>query len=322
MELRVGASKGIMNGDGIAPDDLDGAIQHFAPMLWQLLACLDVMDIGFEVWDELGRSAFRNRAGERLGGTNHLRGAAAEPGQAGSPGTNLLRVHGDRWVNVYESRTAEGFKVELRMDVTDLIEKVVRLEKENRSLLELSITDPLTGLANRRHCDELLTTEWMRAARNNEPVSLLMIDIDYFKRFNDNYGHLAGDDCLRRVAMVLRQCLRRAGEFVARYGGEEFILVMPGADEDEACAAAQRCLDAMAEVAIPHATSPVASVVTVSIGVSCARAEASQSAYTLVDAADTAMYRAKSAGRACYQFATDGDWGIGKDTPRTVPAPL
>lgn len=322
MEIDTGAYDGTSRKEAIPLEELGGVIQHFAPMLWQLLACLEVMDVGFEVWDGLGRSAFRNRAGTRLDGVDHFEKADGDVVQPDYMGAHLMRVQGDRWISVYEARIADGFKVELRIDVTELIEKVVQLEKENRSLLELSITDPLTGLANRRHCEELLATEWMRAARNNENLSLLMIDIDYFKRFNDNYGHLAGDDCLRKVANALKSSLRRAGEFVARYGGEEFILLMPGADEEEACAVAERCLDAMVEAAIPHVTSPVASMVTVSIGVACARADATQSALTLVDAADAAMYRAKSAGRACYRLATDVDWGIDKDTPRTVPAPL
>jgi diguanylate cyclase (GGDEF)-like protein len=149
-----------------------------------------------------------------------------------------------------------------------------------------------------------------------------MVDIDYFKRFNDRYGHLAGDDCLRLVASVLSQCARRAGEVAARYGGEEFVLLLPGADAERACETAQKCLEKMQSEAVPHAASPVSQQVTFSIGVATLQPDFQSEASALVNAADVAMYRAKSAGRACYLVASSEDWGIEKDTPRSGFAEL
>jgi len=306
--------------NGVLLHEVGDSIQQFAPILWQLVSSLDACKVGFQVWDGLGRSAFRNRAATLLQGIDHFH--LNGPYNQHPIGARLEKIPGERWINIYESRTQEGFKVEVRVDVTDLMKKITSLEQENRYLAQLSATDPLTGLANRRHCNELLATEWLRAARNNEHLSVLMIDIDFFKRFNDNYGHLAGDECLQGVAEALKDSVHRAGDVVARYGGEEFIMVIPGANEEEACEAAERCMKSVARAAIPHITSPVASVITVSIGVASGRADATRSVFTLVNAADAAMYRAKSAGRDCYRLALDGDWDIGKDTPRTVPAPL
>jgi diguanylate cyclase (GGDEF)-like protein len=149
-----------------------------------------------------------------------------------------------------------------------------------------------------------------------------MVDIDHFKNYNDRYGHLAGDQCLRRVATALGQCVRRAGELVARYGGEEFVMLLPNADINHACETAQNCLDRMQQEAVPHAASSTASRVTLSVGVASTQPDASMDAFTLVNAADAAMYRAKSGGRARYEVANQWDWSIEEDTPRTQPAPL
>ncbi|MHB8951023.1 MAG: diguanylate cyclase, partial [Rhodoferax sp.] len=145
----------------------------------------------------------------------------------------------------------------------------------------------------------------------------------HFKNYNDNYGHLAGDECLRRVASVLSRCVRRAGELVARYGGEEFVLLLPGADREHACEVAQMCLDLMREESVAHAASPTAAQLTLSIGVACALPDAMMDDPTsLVNAADAAMYRAKSSGRAHFEVAGQSDWEIDKDTPRTQPSSL
>ncbi|MDB5892694.1 MAG: hypothetical protein JWQ88_225, partial [Rhodoferax sp.] len=137
--------------------------------------------------------------------------------------TPLLQevAHG-RWLHSYEIRTPQGYIVAATMEVTDMVHQRQALEVANARLAQLSVTDGLTGIANRRHFDETLATEWLREARHQAPLSLLIIDIDHFKRYNDHYGHLAGDECLRRVAQILHGCLRRSGELVARYGGEEF----------------------------------------------------------------------------------------------------
>jgi diguanylate cyclase (GGDEF)-like protein len=234
----------------------------------------------------------------------------------------LKELAGNQWVNTREVRTPEGYLVASWVDVTELVRKGKMLEASNQRLARQSSMDELTGLANRRHFDEALTTEWQRAARSGTPLSLLMVDIDHFKQYNDNYGHVAGDECLRRVARVLDHCVRRAGEMAARYGGEEFVLLLPGADMAHACETAQKCLDLMEKEAVPHATSSTCPQVTFSIGVACLLPDATLEPAAMVNAADTAMYRAKSAGRARFEVADQADWNIDKDTPRTRPAPL
>ena len=130
-----------------------------------------------------------------------------------------------------------------------------------------------------------------------------MVDIDCFKRYNDLYGHLAGDECLRRVAQILASCVKRSGELVARYGGEEFALLFPGADEHEAALVAQRCNDEMDKARIAHGDSPVSSWLSLSIGVATATATQDLLPEALVERADVALYRAKDGGRACVETA-------------------
>jgi diguanylate cyclase (GGDEF)-like protein len=193
-------------------------------------------------------------------------------------------------------------------------------ERERRlaaELQRLSTIDALTGLANRRAFDQALDSEWRRTLRYKTPLSLLLIDVDHFKRFNDAYGHPAGDECLRRVAAVLAQNARRAGEVAARYGGEEFAILAPHVEIGEARRLAERICRLVHDLALTHAASPTAPYVTVSIGVAGAAAamcfdphgaaggepsdnrEGLQppSAAALVAGADRALYAAKAAGR-------------------------
>lgn len=289
----------------------------------QLMSILDSLAIGIEIRDGEGRKVYQNRVNTTLQSARRRRSTAIarRTDQSGLP-PRRQQPAGHEWVKRYENVTADGCTVIVHVDVTDLVQRNLELEAQNQRLTQQSVTDPLTGLANRRQFDAVLAHEWQRAARSGACLSLLLIDIDYFKRFNDNYGHLAGDACLRRVAAVLRSSAHRAGELVARYGGEEFVMLMPGANAADACDAAQRCLTGVVEVAIPHAASPVASCVTISIGVSTAFADPSHNATKLVEAADAAMYRAKTNGRSRMQLATDEDWEMASDTPRTAPAPL
>lgn len=214
----------------------------------------------------------------------------------------LRRLPDGGWIHVHESRTPSGFLVVTRLDVTTLLENSLALERANSQLARLSTTDGLTGVANRRMFDRTLIQEWMRSARSQQPVSLMMIDIDYFKRYNDHYGHLAGDACLRQVAAVLQACAQRSGELVARYGGEEFAVLLPGADEAAARVVAQRCMDQLRQAQIPHAASAVSSWLTMSIGMATLVALPEQPAETLVKTADEALYRMKQAGRARFEL--------------------
>lgn len=214
----------------------------------------------------------------------------------------LRRLPDGDWIHVHEARTASGYLMVTRLDVTTLLENSLALERANSQLARLSTTDGLTGVANRRLFDRTLVQEWLRSARSHQPLSLLMIDIDYFKRYNDHYGHLAGDACLRQVAEVLQACAQRSGELVARYGGEEFALLLPGADEQAARVVAQRCMDQLRQAQIPHAASAVSSWLTLSIGMATLAALPDQSAEVLVKAADDALYRMKAAGRARFEL--------------------
>ncbi|MBJ6752393.1 diguanylate cyclase [Geomonas anaerohicana] len=178
------------------------------------------------------------------------------------------------------------------------------LEHENRQLqnatLELrrlSISDPLTGLGNRRHFEVMLDQEWQRAVRSDSPIALIFLDIDFFKNFNDNYGHQAGDDCLKLVARELGRFARRPGDTAARYGGEEFVLLLSGIGLADAATIAKKCRKAVEALNVPHSHSPVAEVVTVSVGVAAMIPDFDADRQQLVEAADQALYRAKLKGR-------------------------
>lgn len=170
--------------------------------------------------------------------------------------------------------------------------------KRHRDLLEaLSTLDGLTGIPNRRRFDEVLKIEWLRAQREGTPLSLIMLDIDHFKLYNDNYGHIEGDDCLKKVAGCLAGGMSRPADFVARYGGEEFAVVLPMTDMQGAVKVASTLLRRMAEMRIPHAHSPVADRVTISLGVATMLPDRHGAPVRLIEAADKCLYTAKQAGR-------------------------
>jgi diguanylate cyclase (GGDEF)-like protein len=178
-----------------------------------------------------------------------------------------------------------------------LAEANERLREANEALQRLSHLDGLTGIPNRRRFDEALALEWRRALRAGEPLSLLLVDIDCFKPFNDTYGHQQGDDCLRRVAAVLQGSLQRAGDLLARYGGEEFAAVLPAADAAGALAYAEALRAAVEALAIPHQRSTAGAVVTVSAGVATFCPSEGGSPEELLARTDRALYAAKHAGR-------------------------
>ena len=175
-------------------------------------------------------------------------------------------------------------------------ERTAQLEEANRKLAALSITDGLTGLANRRHFDEVLGREQARSARAGQPLSVIMLDVDHFKRYNDRYGHQAGDACLIRVAHALRAGMRRASDVVARYGGEEFSIVLPDTDAQQALQMALALRSAIEALGIVHADGE-AGRVTISVGVAVRQAGGVADADVLLRLADAALYRAKDAGR-------------------------
>lgn len=160
-----------------------------------------------------------------------------------------------------------------------------------------SLMDGLTGVANRHYFDQVFNQEWRRAIRNCNPLSIIFLDIDFFKRYNDCYGHLAGDECLRKVGMSLKDSLQRAGDLVARYGGEEFIIVLPLTSETDAVKVAERVRRNINALMVAHEMSEVSEYVTVSVGVATAIPDKDMVSASLIAKADEALYQAKKKGR-------------------------
>ncbi|MEG3896156.1 MULTISPECIES: diguanylate cyclase domain-containing protein [unclassified Microcoleus] len=179
-----------------------------------------------------------------------------------------------------------------------------QLETVNRALQYLATYDSLTEVRNRRSFNEYLDTEWRRLAREEAPLSLIMCDIDYFKLYNDTYGHQAGDECLRQVAAVLQQSVKRSADLVARYGGEEFAVVLPNTDIKGAACVAEIIGQKVRGLQIVHAKSAVSEYVTLSLGVACCIPAPMSQPGTLIAIADEALYRAKEAGRDRVSVAT------------------
>ena len=177
------------------------------------------------------------------------------------------------------------------------------LEAKNIELERLSSQDGLTGIANRRIFDEFTQKEWGRAARDEKPLSLILIDIDHFKTYNDNYGHQGGDDCLRQVAQKLAGTVKRPSDLVARYGGEEFAVVMPGTDLEGARSIAASLCEGIASMGLPHAHSSTADHVTISLGVASANPTIESAPEELIEKADEALYQAKKNGRNQYRVS-------------------
>lgn len=185
------------------------------------------------------------------------------------------------------------------MDISRTIHIEKNLQKANNELLRLATLDGLTRIANRRKFDDYLACEWKRALREQKPIALILCDIDYFKPYNDNYGHQAGDETLQKVAKALDGQCRRPADLMARYGGEEFVAVLPDTDLAGALNVAENLRQAVTTTRIPHEHSKVAPYVTISSGVSCVipdPADAS-SPETLMKTADAALYLAKEKGR-------------------------
>ncbi|MFG0381965.1 sensor domain-containing diguanylate cyclase [Pseudomonas sp. zbq_18] len=173
-------------------------------------------------------------------------------------------------------------------------EQLLALQKQ---LEEYSYKDGLTGINNRRMFDSVLEVEWASAQRSRRPLSLILLDIDFFKQFNDHYGHIQGDDCLRRVAEALEAAVVRPRDCVARFGGEEFVLVLPETDAESAKQIAERCRKLVGHLRIPHEQSKVAQLLTLSLGVGTIIPEAHDSPMAFIEAVDRLLYQAKQQGR-------------------------
>jgi diguanylate cyclase (GGDEF)-like protein len=189
--------------------------------------------------------------------------------------------------------TTGAVLISLFHDLTRLYRHV---SASNLMLVDQAFRDGLTGIANRRKFDVAIAQEWTRAGRGSYSVALLMVDVDWFKQYNDLYGHLEGDACLQRVATLLAAGMKRPSDLACRYGGEEFAVILPMTSIDGATLLAERLRQSLADMAVPHGASPVGRV-TVSIGISCIRPLPGQSVQELVQSADRALYLAKNTGR-------------------------
>ncbi|PKI17484.1 diguanylate cyclase [Colwellia sp. 12G3] len=180
-----------------------------------------------------------------------------------------------------------------------------KVAQRTQELQLLAIKDGLTGIFNRREFDNTLDKEWSRASREFSSVTLMMIDIDHFKAYNDNYGHLEGDSCIRLIAQALSSVVARKNDFVARYGGEEFAILMSTSDKSTVESLAQHCMNKIRDLAIPHQFSDNAEHVTISIGIATIKALPNGNPATLIKHADSALYQSKAKGRDQYTFSSE-----------------
>jgi diguanylate cyclase (GGDEF)-like protein len=201
----------------------------------------------------------------------------------------VLQIH-----SVLKQSITNGLELEQSKEQT---------EQLAQELYQQSTMDALTSVTNRRGFDEALSAEWLRARRSGKPLTLLMIDVDCFKPFNDNLGHLAGDECLQQLASTLRSHVKRAGETIARFGGEEFAVLLPDTTAEEGVCVAEKIRESVFELNIPHPASDVADRVTVSAGVYSVAPDQMQDSHQLIKQADQALYQAKADGRNCIRQA-------------------
>ncbi|MEM0980563.1 MAG: diguanylate cyclase [Cyanobacteria bacterium P01_H01_bin.58] len=186
---------------------------------------------------------------------------------------------------------------QLQQEIEERIKAERALNDLNQRLAEMARVDALTRLANRRQFNEHIAMEWRRMRRLKSPLSLILCDIDFFKNYNDYYGHLAGDDCLQRVAAAMKDEIKRPGDLLARYGGEEFVVVLPNTNPDGAFHLAEALRKSVFALKIPHAASEVDSVVTLSLGVATCQPTLADDYYGLIQATDKVLYKAKKQGR-------------------------
>jgi diguanylate cyclase (GGDEF)-like protein/PAS domain S-box-containing protein len=215
-----------------------------------------------------------------------------------------IRKKDDSYIWVESSlRTIRDRKTGAPSGILNIVRDISERKNAEQQLREaysaveaLAVTDALTGLANRRRFDQYIGSEWRRSMREHQPLSMLMLDADFFKAYNDTYGHTRGDSCLKQIAEAAQDIVTRPGDMVARFGGEEFAIILPNTENDGALTVAQEICDAMARRALPHAGNPYG-IMTISIGCATMVPRLGQHAVNLIEMADQALYEAKRTGR-------------------------
>jgi two-component system, chemotaxis family, response regulator WspR len=222
--------------------------------------------------------------------------------------TELLEENQLLYNEVLASREAAAITANLVVQQFSSMEKInENLARVNDELKKISSLDGLTGVANRRFHDEMLSREWRRCRRNRQWLTLIMIDIDFFKLYNDCYGHPAGDLCLKKVAKSLNSVIHRPTDLLARYGGEEFTYTLSECDKDVAYAIAEKARKAIADMQIHHQESPISKYVSLSLGIASIIPEQSLDYAVLSENADNALYHAKKSGRNCVKVYAEID---------------
>ena len=214
---------------------------------------------------------------------------------------NLLKNYKDLLNQIeYIIKISDNYQLDLIKAKDKLQKEIEERKKAEKELKEISTRDQLTGLYNRREFEKIIKKEWRNSIRKATPISIIMIDIDNFKEFNDNYGHLAGDNCLQKVSKIMQNTLKRPRDFVSRYGGEEFVAILPDTDQEGASHVAESIRKNIEKAKIPHKISLVSDFVTVSLGVATTN-QADLLVYEeLLDEADSALYKAKENGKNRY----------------------
>lgn len=195
------------------------------------------------------------------------------------------------------SRLWEDWEIDLLKQFSEQLSIAIQQAQLYQQVQSLAISDGLTQLANRRYFNQYLIQEWQRHIREQNPIALILCDIDYFKQYNDTHGHLEGDRCLKAVSQCLQQAIQRPSDLVARYGGEEFAVILPNTDPEGALIVGHRLQQVMTSANIPHGRSNLSPYVTISLGVSCVIPSIHSPSEILIDLADQALYQAKKQGR-------------------------
>lgn len=222
----------------------------------------------------------------------------------------LTKDGGYVWIRDVVHVIRENDKVQalvgFMFDISERKKTEEHLQRLQKQLEEFSFSDGLTGIANRRMFDNVLEREWAQAQRSQQPISLILVDIDYFKQYNDHYGHMKGDECLKRVAQTLSVAANRPRDFIARLGGEEFVWILPETDAASAREVASKCLHLIRQAQIPHEQSQVSSLLTVSLGVGTMVPGQQTHALGFVEKVDELLYLAKHSGRKRAEFGQFG----------------